>query len=144
MPPIEKVYEAWSAIADERVELKTDAGEACVTSSDGSKHYTICWQDTHYTSNDRATYWAGYPGYPVLAVWMKQGILPLNEEMAGQFRGIDWNELNRQYRRNYAKAAAFVMEQNHLDAEKARQEAQRVMDVLKDLNLTTGRGKGKP
>ena len=43
------------------------------------------WDGNHYTSNDSATYWAGYPGYPVLAVWMKQGILPMNEEIIALF-----------------------------------------------------------
>ena len=82
LPPIEKIFEAYSALADGRVTISEDTEEAHIASSDGAKHYTVRWEGSHYTSNDSATYWAGYPGYPVLAVWMKQGILPVNEAIA--------------------------------------------------------------
>lgn len=39
LPPLQKVYEAWSALADGRVEMGED--EATVTSSNGAKHYTV-------------------------------------------------------------------------------------------------------
>lgn len=45
LPPVEKVYEAWSAVTDGRVQIEADsnldAGRAVVKSSDGSKEYTI-------------------------------------------------------------------------------------------------------
>ena len=144
LPPIEKIYEAYSVLADERLDMKEEQNEAVITSSDQAKHYTVRWEGTHYTSNDNATFWAGYPGYPVLAVWMAQGILPVNREIAGQFRQVNWNELNRQYRRNYSKAAEAVMQERGMDIPAVRQEAEHVFDVLKDLPYTVGRGKGKP
>ena len=39
LPPLQKVYEAWSSLADGRVEMGED--EATVTSSNGAKHYTV-------------------------------------------------------------------------------------------------------
>ncbi len=75
-PPIEKIYEAYSAIADGRVTLCV--GEAAVRSSNGQKEYLVTWDDRVYTSNDSATYWQGYAGYPVIAVLLLQGELPLN------------------------------------------------------------------
>lgn len=144
LPPIEKIYEAYSALADGRVQLKEEASQATVTSSDGSKHYTITWKDGHYTSNDSATYWAGYPGYPVLAVWMKQGILPCNMEIAKQFAGVGWKELNQQFKRKYDKAVASVMEARQLDAETITTDVQQVYEAVKALELTVGRGKGRP
>ncbi|MGI6218094.1 MAG: hypothetical protein ACOYIK_10855, partial [Coriobacteriales bacterium] len=74
MPPIEKVYEAWTALADGRVTLEGGAteagtsGKATVESSNGSKTYTVVWDADRYASTDNATYWQGYPGYPVIAV----------------------------------------------------------------------------
>lgn len=53
LPPAAKVYEAYSAIADKRVELHEQ--EAYVTSSDESKRYTVRFQDDVYSSNDNAT-----------------------------------------------------------------------------------------
>ena len=73
VPPIEKIHEAYSAIADERVALKEN--EAEVKSSDLSKKYLVTWKDDTYSSNDNASYWQGYIGYPVIAVLMLQGKL---------------------------------------------------------------------
>ena len=66
LPPEEKVYEAFSAIGDGRVEMHD--GFAVVRSSDGSRQYTVEWDGNKYTSDDSATFWQGYPGYPVIAV----------------------------------------------------------------------------
>ena len=144
LPPIEKIYEAYSALADGRVKISEELKEARVASSDGAKNYTVRWEDNHYTSNDSATYWAGYPGYPVLAVWMKQGILPVNEAIAGQFRDVNWNALNKEYKRNYAKAAEAVMNERQMDAARVKEDAEQVYEVMKTLDLTVGRGKGRP
>ena len=43
LPPIEKIYEAYSALADQRVSM--GEGTAAVTSSDGAKKYRVEWQD---------------------------------------------------------------------------------------------------
>ena len=70
LPPIEKVYEAWSAVADGRVALHPDERRAAIASSNGAKTYTVAWNEngSTYSSNDNATYWQGYAGYPVIAV----------------------------------------------------------------------------
>lgn len=144
LPPIKKIYEAYSALADGRISFSESGPEAYVVSSDGAKRYTIRWDGTHYTSNDSATYWAGYPGYPVLAVWMKQGILPVNEEIAGWFGNVNWNALNRKYKRNYAKAAEELLNERNLDSETVRRDAEYIYEKLRGLDYTVGRGKGRP
>ena len=70
MPPVEKIYEAWSAVADGRVTIDDAARKATVVSSDRTREYTVSWSDdgSVYNSNDNATYWRGYAGYPVIAV----------------------------------------------------------------------------
>ena len=68
-PPKAKVYEALSAVADGRVTLM--GGEkAEVVSSDGTKTYHVEWSpdSNQITSNDNASYWQGYLGYPIIAV----------------------------------------------------------------------------
>ena len=144
LPPIEKIAEAYSALADGRLTISSDGTQARINSSDGTKNYTVCWKDRHYTSNDSATYWAGYPGYPVLAVWMKQGILPYAEDIADQFRNVNWNALNRKYKRKYDRALESVIEERGLNREEILSEMQKVYDTMKTLDCTTGRGKGKP
>ncbi len=143
MPPIEKIFEAYSALAEGRVDMDLSENTARVSSSDHAKIYTVAWEENHYASDDNATYWAGYPGYPVIAVLMKQGILPYEENLAEQFMNINWHELNRKYKRNYEKAARSVMEEKGIDADAAYAAAERVLNVLQNSDLNVGRGTRK-
>lgn len=135
IPPIEKVYEAWTALADKRVKLHLDEGYADVSSSDGEKHYVVRFADDKYSSDDNATYWQGYPGYPVIAVMMLRGQLPYNEKEASLWKGINWNQLNKKYKNNYAKAVEEVALERGIDQEQSAKEAERVMDALKLLPI---------
>ena len=139
--PVEKIYEAYSAIADERVTLKDDHGE--VFSSDRKKAYTVTFKDDVYASDDNATYWQGYAGYPVLAVLFLQGRLPLNMETAQQFRDINWHELNEKFKRDYHSALESVMKERQLDQEKIAKETSEVYDRLKRLDISIRRGKSR-
>ena len=71
-------------------------------------------------------------------------MLPLNGDTAPQAKDVNWNALNKQYKRNYAKAAEAVMDERNLDKEAVRREAEQVYAALKTLDLTVGRGKGRP
>lgn len=123
--PIEKVYEAWTAVADGRVKIAGDAsaeaGCAEVESSDHAKTYTITWRDggKTFTSTDNATFWQGYPGYPVIAVMMRLGRIPYAEEIAREFSGINWTKLNSDHRRDYAAALLHVERERKIDPEAA-------------------------
>lgn len=133
MPPIEKVFEAWTAIEDGRVEMHD--GYATMSSSDGTKGYTIRWDGDRYASDDNATYWRGYPGYPVLAVLMLQGRLPLDREEAAKWRGVNWKEVNTRHKNDYAAAVREVAEERHIDMTTAEKAAAAVMDALGNLDL---------
>ncbi|WP_418979852.1 hypothetical protein [Adlercreutzia equolifaciens] len=89
LPPVEKVYEAWTALVDDRYDLSPEA--LIVRSSDGSKEYRVTWDDEgRYRSNDNATFWQGYAGYPVIMALMLQGRVPFNGEVplgSRAFRG---------------------------------------------------------
>ena len=67
-----KIYEALSAIIDKRV-VEIDKNTYHVLSSDHSKYYTVINEENLYTSNDNATYWQHYAGYPIIAVMIFQG-----------------------------------------------------------------------
>ncbi|MGN0072131.1 MAG: hypothetical protein ACI361_09905 [Atopobiaceae bacterium] len=144
LPPLQKVYEAWSALADGRVEMGEDTAE--VTSSNGAKHYTISWTEDTYSSNDNASYWQGYAGYPVLAVLMKQGKLPLAENLIPRFAHIDWNALNKKHKRDYAAAAKEAFEAAGLTEEEiaeAEAAAKAALDTVAALPIKMKR-KGRP
>lgn len=107
MPPAEKILEAYSAIADERIRLYEDHAE--VFSSDGSKTYLVEWEGDTFASSDPATYWQSYPGYPVLAVLLKQGRLPMDDDLVRLMAGIPWKKLNDAHKRDYRAAAEEAM-----------------------------------
>lgn len=144
--PIEKIYEAWTAVADPGRLVITpgstpDEGSATVASSDGSKHYSITWRDggSIFTSTDAATRWQGYAGYPVVAVLMTLGRITLCMEMARRFAGINWTELNKAHKRDYAAAVAAVERQRGIDPGAAEAAAAEAYEALCSLNLTLKR-----
>lgn len=144
LPPREKVNEAWSALADGRVRLDRDNSRAEVDSSDGSKTYTVTWDGDCYTSNDNATYWKLYPGYPVIAVMMLLGRLPYNSDMAEQWAGVNWTRLNNDFKRDYAKAVNKVIEERNLDSAAVTEAVNEVCTALADLTGKVKRGSLRP
>lgn len=136
MPPKEKILEAYSAIADKRIEMHENSAE--VHSSDASKTYLVEWDGDTFASSDPATYWQSYPGYPVLAVLLKQGRLPLDEELIQPMAGIPWKKLNDAHKRDYAAAAEKAMKdiENKEAVLKLAEEGNRALETL---NLTLKR-----
>lgn len=143
MPPIQKAYEAYSALADGRVEMHANDGYAFVESSDHAKTYEVAWAGDVYSSNDNGTYWQGYAGYPVLAVLILQGRLPgLGDEALADLVGVPWKQLNDAHKRDYAAAAngALAGKPHEQDIRAAAQELYQALDAL-DLTLKRGRAR---
>lgn len=137
MPPREKVFEAWTALADGRVVMHDDY--ATMTSSDGVKEYTIRWSGNIYASDDNATYWRGYPGYPVIAVLMLQGKLPFDRREAENWKDVNWKAVNTKHKNNYAAAVEEVASERHIDMTTAFSAADDVMKALEDLDIVIKR-----
>lgn len=136
LPPIEKIPEAYTAIAEHRVSMCLK--KAIVRSSDGKKEYIVRWKGNVYSSSDNASFWQGYPGYPVISVLMLQHKLPLDYQIASLFRGINWHELNDKYKRNYAKALDEVLsgiEKSGCELEKIYFEIEKVYENLEKLDI---------
>ncbi len=139
LPPLAKVYEALSAVADGRVQM-TGATSARVTSSAGDKTYTVRWSPdlTQVTADDNASRWQGYTGYPIIAVLLTLGKLDYDPAVAQALAGVPWNTLNAQYKRDYAAAIDHVLRDvaaagGQPDA--IRQEAERIFARLSELKL---------
>lgn len=145
MPPIEKIYEAYSALADNRVKMNEE--EALVDSSNHSKTYIVTFKDGVYTSSDNSSYWQGYLGYPILSVLMLQGKLSLNREICENFKGINWKELNTQYKNNYKMVLDYLLkdlESKGVDINKINKEVNKVYEEIKSLDIILKRGKVFP
>jgi hypothetical protein len=139
MPPIAKVYEALSAVADGRVKL-TGETSAEVLSSERDTKYTVKWSadGLSITSNDNATHWQGYTGYPILAVLLQLGRIPCDPAVGAELAGIPWHALNEKYKRDYDAAVEQVLAQVKArggDADAIRREAQRIYTGLAELGL---------
>lgn len=133
-PPIEKIPEAYTAIEDNRVVLHVDY--ATVLSSTKEKEYLIKWKDNLYYSNDSSTYWQGYVGYPVIAVLMLQNRLPLNREVSKYFKGINWNQLNKENKREYHKSLEQALTNIPEDVRKSiDDEMKKVLEEIKKLDI---------
>jgi hypothetical protein len=155
MPPIQKIYEAWTALADGRIALEGDpesvpgaagkpgeTGKATVSSSDASKTYTVSWDGDRYASTDNATYWQGYPGYPVIAVLMLQHRIPYDESIAQRFSGIAWKKINDAHKRDYDAALDEVFSESGMSpSERAEceEQARQAYDALASLDLVMKR-----
>jgi hypothetical protein len=142
LPPIEKIYEAYSAVADGRVKMLD--GCAFVLSSDQKKEYTVEWNNDIYSSNDNASYWQGYIGYPLIAVLMLQERLIFDKAVAACFKGVNWKEINTRYKNQYDKAAGAVFERlasEGADVLSIRNDAASVYEQLKVLSIKRRRGR---
>ncbi len=139
MPPKAKIYEALTAVADGRVTL-TGAQQAEVVSSAGTKTYLVEWSADRQAivSNDNASYWQGYMGYPMVAVLMTLGMVEYAPEVAARLAGIPWQQINKRFRNDYDKAVAAVLEslqEQGADPQAIRAEVDRIMSFLERLSL---------
>ncbi len=140
IPPISKIYEAFSAIADNRITITKE--EAIIKSSDYKKTYTVKWKENLYASTDNATYWQGYPGYPVIAVWLLTGILPYNSDNIKYFKNINWHELNEKNKRDYDKSINDVLNElasQNIDTEKIEEDVDNIYSEIKKLPFQIAR-----
>lgn len=142
-PPLPKVYEALTALADGRVVLDPeDSRRATCRSSSGGKTYEV-WYDADkgvMTSNDNAAYYTRTLSYPMIAVLLARGAVSLDASLLPAMRGIVWKDINRAFRNNYAKAAEYVLariEQSGRDMARIRQEAERIREAAASLNLSS-------
>jgi hypothetical protein len=137
MPPLIKVYEALGALGDGRVRI-VDSRRALVTSSDGSKTYEVETSEDgrEISSNDNASYWQGYLGYPAIAVLLARGLYRPPANVTDALAGIPWKTLNRKFKNDYAKTLAEVdkeLEQSGHDPDAVRSEAESVLSFIRKL-----------
>ncbi|MCP1225855.1 hypothetical protein [Sebaldella sp. S0638] len=145
LPPVEKIYEAYSAISDKRIVMEENSAK--VFSSDKSKEYTVTWNDDIYSSNDNASYWQGYAGYPMIAVLMLQNRISFDSSVTEFFKNINWKELNAKYKGKYSKAVDEIMEglkNSGVDTDKIYEETDKIFEELKNLDIQCKRSSLRP
>lgn len=138
-PPKAKIYEALTAVADGRAKLM-DGEQAEVVSSDRTKTYQVDWSPdlNRFTSNDNASYWQGYMGYPIIAVLMVLGKLEYKTEVASFLSGVPWKQINRRFRNDYTRAVDSVLDALEAKGTPRRivvAEVDRIMAQIESVNL---------
>ena len=101
-------------------------------SSDRSKTYRVEISADRRTisSNDNASYWQGYLGYPAIAVMLTRGFCSVREEAINALPGIPWKELNHRFHNDYSRTIEEVMrrvKQRKFDPEIVEAEAEAVL-----------------
>jgi len=148
LPPKEKIYEAFSVIADKRFGMVSDS-KASVTSSSGDKQYSVTWdindESIRITSNDNASLWQGYTGYPIIAMLMVLGRIRYDEELISYFGGIPWKKINKAHKNNYAEAVNEILNGLNDPAliTKIRDLVDDIFTQIENLKLERLGGRGK-
>ena len=152
MPPPIKVYEAIGAIGDRRVRAIDNSDPPNVwevVSSDGAKKYRveISADGREISSNDNASYWQGYLGYPAIAVLIARGTLHATAEATRMLAGIPWKELNRRFKNDYTRTTAEVariVAERGGDFDAIHAEAASILDALAALAPLQGARRRPP
>jgi hypothetical protein len=137
-----KVYEALGALGDGRVRLD-DEYRATVLSSDGSKTYLVETRpgSREISSNDNASYWQGYLGYPAIAVLLARGLMPPRQDVIAALAGIPWKDLNSRFRNDYSRTIEEAVERAEragIDRGEIAAEVEAVLDALRRHRPTRG------
>lgn len=148
LPPKAKIYEALSAFADGRVHIKSP-NEAGVTSSTADKEYSVQWSDDmkRIRSNDNASYWQGYAGYPIVAVLLALGRIDFDAEIANSLAGVPWKRMNDRFKRDYSQAVDCVLkelEAKGVDRAAIVRQVDSIYAQLEALKIERGPRTGPP
>ena len=145
MPPKAKIYEALSAVADRRVTIK-DETHANVQSSERDKTYSIEWSFDlkQITSDDNASFWQGYMGYPIIAVLLSLGKIKYREDLAACLSDVPWKRINTKFKRDYDKAVDSVLDEAATKGADREAIVQQAEDIYQQLGALKLERKGKP
>lgn len=110
VPHISKVYEALTAIADNRFELISNT-ELKLYSSSRGKYYTVTYDPTtqQIMSNDNTAYYTHSVSYPMLTLLMLRGDLPYDPTLLKPLSNIIWKDIMTKHKNDYDAGIAEVL-----------------------------------
>lgn len=141
MPHINKIYEALSAIADERITLEQDKKSAKVYSTSGNKFYTVKYdkETSAIMSDDNSAYYTDTLSYPMIAMLMLLSEIQYNTDLLPFLKNIKWKDINQKFNNDYDKSTDFVL--NNLSADGVdviwiKSEIEKIYDFVCSLKLS--------
>lgn len=125
LPPKFKIYEALGAVADNRIEIvssiqtqselfESETSSDIITahqfSSSKNKYYTISYNSKtqEIMSNDNATWYIGYLGYPALSLLLYLDVIVYDKSVLNYFSQIPFKDINQKYNNDFAKAKVEI------------------------------------
>ncbi len=110
-PTLNKVYEALGALGDGRVEV--NGNNAKVYSSSRNKYYSVSYDPdvNTITSNDNASYYVGYLGYPAIALLLAKGAVAYNTKLVDYLTGFAWKDINQKFKNDFDKTDQYIDKQ---------------------------------
>ena len=70
--------------------------------------------------------------------------MTLDREVAALFSGINWTEMNQQYKRDYSAVVEHIIKERDYDSTPIHAAAEKVQGELQELNVMVKRGKLRP
>ncbi len=133
------IYEALSAIADNRLEMTSENTAKCTSTSRG-KFYTIEYdpKSKSIMSNDNMAYYRDEVSYPMVAILLARGDIAFNFEILQHFKGIKWKDINQKNKNDFMKSVKEVLEtleENGIDIETIKLEVMQIFESVVKINL---------
>jgi len=139
-PHISKIYEALTAIADDRIEI--NGNKAKCYSSVGDKFYDIQYDPINggIMSNDNSAYYTYSLSYPMIAYLMLINKIPYEKKLLDILKDICWNDINKSFKNDYDKSIKLVLgelKSEGEDIEFIRNEIQKIYNFVCKLEIKT-------
>ena len=93
------------------------------------------------SSNDNASYWQGYLGYPGIAAMLACGRLQVSAASPQTLSGIPWKKLNQSFKNDYDRTldeVARLVEKRGGEIGAVRADVRGILEALETLALTRG------
>jgi hypothetical protein len=125
LPPKIKIYEALGAVADNRLKIVSNSeiqaglfedqgGQEIIVarqySSSRNKYYTITYNPNtnQIMTNDNATWYVGYLGYPALSLLLHLQVITYDLSILQYFIDIPFKDINQKYNNDFTKAQTEI------------------------------------
>lgn len=135
------VYEAFTAVADARVEKSGEGKYKCFSSS-GNKFYSLTLEKEgesfSFMSDDNMAYYRKEFSYPILAVLILEKIIPVDTQVLNHFKNIFWKEINTKNKNDYMKSVREVLEglaEKDIDVIKIENQVSEIFTKISSTNF---------
>ncbi len=139
-PHISRIYEALTAIADNRIEINGNRAKCYEFGND--RVYDIQYDPVNGSvmSNDNAAFYTYSLSYPIIAYLMSIGKIPYQKKLLEIFKNVCWKDINQHFKNNYDKSIRFVLEgfkKEGQDIDFIKMEIKGIYDFTCNLQIKT-------